>query len=94
MQRFFLHIITDLERVPDPDGQEFPALKAARMEASQCARDLMAEELRHGRSIPLGWRMQIAHADGSIADTIKFADLVFLEAQATELPRSKGKHAR
>jgi hypothetical protein len=91
MQRFYFHIITDIERLPDPDGQEFPALECARLEASQCARDLMAEELRYGRPLPVGWRVQIADPDGAIADTIKFADLVFVETKAPELARREGK---
>ena len=91
MQRFFFHIITDLERLPDPDGQEFPALERARLEARQCARDLLAEELKHGRPLPLGWRVQVAEAEGAIADTIKFADLVFVDAHAIKPAPSKSK---
>ena len=44
--RYFIHIVTDLERLVDPDGAEFPDLATARAEARQSARDLMAEDLR------------------------------------------------
>jgi hypothetical protein len=75
----YLHIVTDTERIIDPDGQEFGDLEMAKQEAVQSARDLMAEELRNGRPIPLNWRVQIAEADGTIRATIKFAELVFGE---------------
>ena len=58
--RYFIHIITNKERLVDPDGSEFADLEAARAEVSQSARDLMAEELRGGRSVPFGWQVQVA----------------------------------
>src|SRR5262245_34638177 len=75
MQHLYLHIINDTERIPDPDGEEFPDLEAARKEGAQVARDLMVQELLHGRPLPLGWRVQIADPDGTIRDTIKFTDI-------------------
>jgi len=84
--RYFIHIITDQERLVDPDGGEFADLDYACAEASQSARDLMAEELRRGRPVPFGWKVQLADADGNILLTLLFARLVFGEAIARQLP--------
>src|SRR5262245_35941923 len=73
---YFFHLITEAERIVDPDGAEFLSLEAARLEANQTARDLMAGELIAGRTVPFGWRMQIADKDGTIILTIPFAALV------------------
>jgi hypothetical protein len=74
---YFLHIVTDAERIIDPEGQAFADLAAAGEEASQNARDLMAEELRCGRPVPWGWRVQIADQSGAIVQVIRFASLLF-----------------
>ena len=73
----YLHIITDTERVVDPDGQQFDSLTSAIDEARQCARDLMAEQLRQGRPLPLNWRVQVADEEGCILATLKFSEIVF-----------------
>ena len=43
----------------------------------QQAVDLMAEELRCGRPVPLDWRVQIADEFGVVVNTSKFASLLF-----------------
>lgn len=73
----YLHIVTDIERLVDPDGQCFDTLASAIEEARQCGRDLMAEELRQGRPLPLNWRVQVADEEGCILATFRFADIVF-----------------
>ena len=73
----YLHIVTDIERLVDPDGQCFDTLASAVEEARQCARDLMAEELLQGRPLPLNWRVQVADEEGCILATFRFADIVF-----------------
>jgi hypothetical protein len=75
--RFYLHILTDIERLVDPDGQECTDVEAARVEACQSARTVMANELLAGRGAPLLWRVQITDDDGLILDTISFAQLAF-----------------
>jgi hypothetical protein len=87
--RYFIHIVTDSERLRDPDGAEFYDLEAARREASQSARDLMAGELMAGRPVPLGWQAQIADADEVIHLTIRFSALIFGEHD----PVATGAHA-
>jgi hypothetical protein len=86
--RCFIHIITDEERLIDPDGGEFTDLESARAEASQSARDLMAEELRCGRPVPFAWQTQVADSDGNILLTLPFARLVFSELIAAQLSRT------
>ena len=85
--RYFIHIVTDKERLVDPDGGEFADLETARAEASQSARDLMAEELRCGRPVPFDWKAQLADGDGKVVLTLSFARLVFSELIATQLSR-------
>src|SRR5262245_31836005 len=86
--RYFIHIITDQERLVDHDGGEFGDLGSARAEATQSARDLMAEELRCGRPVPFGWKVQLADDDGNVLLTLPFAQLVFSEVIAAQLSRT------
>jgi hypothetical protein len=83
--RCFIHILTDKERIVDPDGSEFADLASARDEASQSARDLMAEELRCGRAVPFAWQVQVADEEGAVLLTLPFARLVFSEVVAAQL---------
>lgn len=73
----YLHIVTDTERVVDPDGQQFESLPSAVGEARQCARDLMAEELRQGRPLPLNWRVQVVDDEGCVLATLNFGEIIF-----------------
>jgi hypothetical protein len=84
--RLYFHILTDIERLVDPDGQECVDVEATRVEAWQDARTVLANELLAGRAAPLGWRVQIADDDGSILDTISFAQLAF---DATRPPNAQ-----
>src|SRR5215831_3085293 len=80
--RCCIHIVTDSERIVDPDGEEFANIEAARLEACQSARDLMAGELVGGRPVPLRWQAQIASTDGTILLTVPFASLAFSDNEA------------
>lgn len=79
---YFIHIVTDHERIVDPEGADFPDFASARAEAMQSARDLMAAELRDGRPVPFGWRVQVADEDGTVVLTLPFSRLVFSEEVA------------
>lgn len=85
--RYFIHIVTDQERIIDPDGAEFADLGVARSEACQSARDLMADELRSGRTVPFAWLVQLADEDGTVVLTLPFAEMVFGDGFAGQLPR-------
>jgi len=73
---YYFHILTDAERHRDPDGEECSSLDLAREEATQSARDLIAEELRCGREVPSQWRIQIALEDEAIVETVAFTSLL------------------
>src|SRR5215813_8155688 len=88
--RYFIHIVTDAERVIDPGGAEFLDLESARTEACQSARDLMAEELRSGRPVPLGWRIQVADEDGFVLFMRRFARFMFFDYMAIFGSRGRG----
>ena len=92
--RFFIHIVTDHERIVDPEGAELPDLATARAEAGQSARDLMAEELRCGRPVPFGWRAQVADEEGTILITLPFAELVFGEGVPDQMLRTSRTTSR
>ena len=89
--RYFIHIVTDRERLVDPEGAEFPDLATARSEARQSARDLMAEELRCGRPVPFGWRAQLADDEDTILATLVFAELVFSEGTRQQMVQTSPK---
>ena len=72
---FYLHTLTDTERIRDPDGQECDDLEGARREASLSARELMANELQEGRPVPLGWHIHVADADDTVLATISFVQV-------------------
>src|SRR5262245_27015857 len=85
--RYFIHIVTAQERLMYPDGSEFADLASARAEATQSARDLMAEELRCGRPVPFAWQAQVADEAGNVLLTLPFASLVFSDVMAVQLSR-------
>ena len=74
--RYYFHILKDRERIRDHDGEEFESLASATDEATQSARDLIAEELRCGRVAPSEWRIQIALEDDTILAMVPFAPLL------------------
>jgi Domain of unknown function (DUF6894) len=49
--RYYLNIVTEQGLLKDPDGEEFPDIYAALLEAEQSARALMASELTAGRKL-------------------------------------------
>ena len=79
--RVFFHILANEEKILDQDGHECADLAEARQEASQSARELIADELRAGRPVPLKWRLEIAEAEGGVLATINFAELALGEAR-------------
>src|SRR5689334_866717 len=74
--RYYLHILTDKGLISDPDGEEFPDIDAARVEAEHSARALMASELAAGRSLSPSWCIQIANARGVVITNLRFDDII------------------
>lgn len=73
MPRFFFHTRSQDQTYLDPDGTDLPDLAAAMAEAALSAREIMADELRHG-PLTLGRRFDIASEDGHVLATVAFHD--------------------
>jgi uncharacterized protein DUF6894 len=48
--RFYFHLRSGEELLRDDEGQDFPDRSAARQEAEQAARELLAEAIKGGRA--------------------------------------------
>lgn len=59
------------------EGAEFPDLASAETEAAQSARDLIVDELRRGKPVPVRWQAEIALEDGTVVSAIPFAALAY-----------------
>lgn len=76
MPLFFFHHRCQDETYLDPDGTDLPDLAAALTEAVLSAREMMAEELRHGPLTP-GHSFDIADEDGHILAAVTFDDCLY-----------------
>lgn len=100
MMRFYFHILTDRGRLRDPDGEEFPTLAEACEEETQSARDLIAEELRCGRTIPSLWSIQITQEVDTLLQTVPFVrflihnDVHQLHLRRNRDPSPRATHLR
>jgi len=74
--RCFIHIVTESELIRDWEGEDFADRQLAAQEAAQVARDLMAEELRKGRSLPVRWKVLLALADDTVLMSLTFSELI------------------
>jgi hypothetical protein len=74
MPLFFLHMYSD-ERIEDFEGLFLEDAEAARHEAVRNARDILAEELRHGR-LPLKGRIEVADENGQPILAVPFREAV------------------
>src|SRR5262245_35839050 len=74
--RCFIHTVTDTEFIRDWDGEDFPDREIAEQEAAQVARDLMAEQLREGRSLSVRWKVLLALADDTVLLSLSFSQLI------------------
>src|SRR5262245_43232553 len=74
--RCFIHIVTDSQFVRDWEGEDFSDRQAAADEAAQIARDLMAEELRQGKPLPVLWKVLLALADDTVLLSLPFSQLI------------------
>ena len=74
--RYFFNLVLGSQRLTDPDGAEYSSFAEAQAEANQVARDTAAEELRHGRSIPPDWRIEITDGFGNVHSNAPFEGIV------------------
>ena len=74
--RYFFNLVLGTQRLTDPEGGEYSSFAEAQAEAEKVIRDTAAEELRHGRSIPPDWRVEIADGFGNVHSTALFDGVV------------------
>ena len=71
MPRFFFHLFNKVN-VRDDDGRELPSLDAAKAEATQACRVIMAEDVRNDGQITLSHRIEIHGDDGEMKLVLPF----------------------
>ena len=74
MPRFFFNVYDDRIAIDD-EGLELPNLAAARLQAIRGARDIIAEQVRHGYFILSHW-IDVIDADGEKVLTLTFRDAI------------------
>jgi hypothetical protein len=72
--RFFFNVYDDII-AKDEEGIELPNLAAARLEAIRGARELIAEQVRHGHFVLSHWIDVLDEHDETVL-TITFGDTV------------------
>ena len=75
MTRFHLHIRDGDEFIEDPDGSDLPDLDAARAEAVQGAREILAQKVKAGEVVD-GQRIEITDDAGTLLATVPFKDAI------------------
>jgi len=88
--RCFFHTVTDTEFIRDRDGEDFADRQMAEQEAAQVARDLMAEELRNGKPMPVRWKVLLALADDTVLMSLSFSQLIPAPSLASRLRSFEG----
>jgi hypothetical protein len=73
--RYHFHIRDTEGLIPDEEGSELANLDAARAEARASAHDLVANDLRSGRTTPER-QIEIADARGAVLDFVRVAVIV------------------
>ncbi len=74
MPRFFFNVDDDII-AKDDEGLELPSVAAARLEAIRSARELIADQVRHGHFVLSHW-IDVVDEHGDPVLTITFRDAV------------------
>jgi nucleoid-associated protein YgaU len=77
MPRYFFHLREGDRVLPDHDGSELPNLEAARAEAIQSARELLAAKLKAGEVVD-GQAFEIADESGEVVLTAPLSEALRL----------------
>ena len=72
MPRYFFHIYDDII-AHDDEGADLPNVAAARLHALRGARDLIAEQVRHGYFVRSHW-IEVVDEEGEAVLTLTFRD--------------------
>ncbi len=65
MARFFFNVRLDTKSIRDEDGQDFADPEAARVEAIEGARDILADAVRTGRAASLDIQIEVIDESGA-----------------------------
>lgn len=79
MPRFFLHLHNDVVAI-DEEGTEFPGPEEARQAAEHAARELAAEDVRHGRLNLANW-IDVVDEGGRKLFMVRYRDVIRLIAE-------------
>jgi hypothetical protein len=74
MPRYFFHLRDRSGTLLDIEGSEHADAEAAAAEAMRHARGMIVEDVRHRGEVPLGDRIEITDAAGTMIATVSFAD--------------------
>ena len=74
MPHFYLNLRNDLE-LKDPEGLDAENVEAARNAAIRGARDIMAEDMRHGE-LCLSDSIDVVDEKGHVVSSVAFRDAV------------------
>ncbi|WP_414713333.1 DUF6894 family protein [Sphingomonas sp.] len=72
--RYFFHVYDDII-AQDEEGEELPNFAAARLNALKGARELIAEQVRHGYIVLSHW-IDVVDEQGDAVLTVTFKDAV------------------
>ena len=71
MPKYFLNQLHEDDRIPDPDGAEFPDFLALQEELAASAREIVADGLRSGRG-PGNSSFEVTDAAGAVVMVFPF----------------------
>ncbi len=74
MPRYFFHVYDDVIS-HDEEGVELPNVAAARLQAIIGARDIISEQVKHGRFVLSHW-IDVLDENGDAVLTVAFRDAV------------------
>ena len=72
MPHYFLHLRDGSQLFEDPEGQTFDDLAAAVREATQGAREIMADNLRFGKPLGVHREIVVSDIEGRPVSTVAF----------------------
>ncbi len=75
---FFFHLLSRAEPILDMEGSEFADVEAAARHALTCARELIADDARHG-CIDLAQSISVVDEAGCEFHSLNFLDAVVIE---------------
>ncbi|KRB49280.1 hypothetical protein ASE04_19130 [Rhizobium sp. Root708] len=76
--QFYFDLVSEQERDVDHEGMDLPSVAAAKTEAEQSAREMVAEIILHEDRVD-GMRFEIRNAGGRIVETVRFRDVIRLD---------------